>query len=290
MKSLVLIAAALFISLASTGASAWPPPAKKPAAQKAPAKSDKGKDDLMPGGFVKGVPSQVCGAAALSAARQRIFAELDDVTPSVQGMAKSSGHNFFDGVANLMTKAQYDKLEKNAQGLPKNPIATTCGLLPGAMLKRLGFKGALAGSATEGLRICGQSLGKTVWHENDGKSLPKPGDLYWLRYAASPGLDSVSHVGVICSTDGDTWKTVDAGQGGPYTQMVQIVSRKMKRGGKTATAAGDFLYLAGAGSGLGDPAGVKRIGGWIDLDALMQVKAKADALKLTVKGWSATCK
>jgi hypothetical protein len=289
MKTLLAAVVALCLAIGSTAATAYPAPKKSGAGQKA-TKSDKSDGGLLPGGFVKGVPSQVCGAASLSEARQKIFAELDDVTPSVQGMSKSSGHNFFDGAAGLMTKAQYDALPKNAQGMPVKPITTTCGMLPGAMLKRLGFKGPLAGSATEGMRICGQGLGKGVWHENDGKALPKPGDLYWLRYAASPGLDSVSHVGIICSTEGDTWKTVDAGQGGPYTQMVQIVARKTKRGGKSATAAGDFVYIAGAGSGLGDPAGVKRLGGWIDLDALMENKAKADKLKLTVKGYSATCK
>ena len=158
MKSQLAAVVGFCLAVASTAAPAAPPARKPYAAPAKPAKA-KSDDGLLPGGFVKGVPSQVCGAAQLSRIRQRIFAELDDVTPSVQGMGKSSGHNFFDGAMGLMTKAKYDALPKNAQGQPKQPVATTCGMLPGGMLKRLGFKGPLAGSGTEGMRICGQSLG-----------------------------------------------------------------------------------------------------------------------------------
>jgi OOP family OmpA-OmpF porin len=229
------------------------------------------------GHFKSGSPSEVCGAANLSAIRQKILAELDETIPSVQGMNKSSGRNLFDGV-HQMTQAEYA-----AAQAAHRPIVTTCGLLPGVTLKHVGLKGPLTAGGTEGLRLCAQGLGKPIFVEDDGTRLPKPGDLYWLRYAASPKLDSVSHVGIICSTDGDTWKTLDAGQGSATQQAAQIVNRKMQK------VDGTHHFLAGPGY-VGDPAQLRRLGGWIDADELFAAQDRAAAVKLVVKGNSATCK
>jgi len=223
-------------------------------------------------------PSVECSAATLSAIRQRMFTELDAVIPSVQGVRKASGRNLFDGT-HQMTQAEYD-----AKHAAHQPIVTTCGMLPGVMLGRLGVKGPLAASGTEGVRICGRALGATVWKENDGTNLPKPGDVYVLRYPATPNLDSVAHVGIYCSANGATWKTVDAGQGSATQQEAKIVTRHMKED------TGNKPMLSGPGT-IGDAAEHRRIGGWIDLDALMDpaMLAKANALHLTVHGNSATC-
>jgi len=223
-------------------------------------------------------PSVECGAASLSAVRQSMFRELDQVIPSVQGQHKATGRNLFDG-SHQMTQAEYD-----AKKAAHTPIATTCGMLPGVMLARLGVKGPLAAMGTEGIRICGEALGPTVWIPNDGTHTPKPGDVYVLRYPTTPNLDSVAHVGIFCSANGDTWKTVDAGQGSATQQEAKIVTRHMKMD------TGNKPMLSGPGT-IGDAAEHRRIGGWIDLDALMAADelAKANALKLSVHGNSATC-
>ena len=57
----------------------------------------------------------------------------------------------------------------------------------------------------EGLRLCGQGLGPGVWHEPENGALPKPGDLYWLRYPKTPKIDSVAHVGIVCKTGEESW-------------------------------------------------------------------------------------
>lgn len=226
-----------------------------------------------------GPPSKVCGAEGLSEVRQKMFAELDLVIPSIQGVKKGSGRNLFDGVAR-MTEAKYAQLKAK-----KAPIVTTCGLLPGIMLRRLGMKGLLQAGGTEGVRICGKALGSDVYKTSEDGSLPKPGDIYWLRYPKTPKTDNVAHVGIICRTGDETWKTVDAGQGAATQQAALIVTRDMKK------VDGKNPFLAGPGY-VGDARDLRRLGGWLDLDALMEAEAMAKAakLKLTVKGYNAICK
>ena len=245
------------------------------ASEEQPAASGK---SASKGSSATGSPSVVCGAAGLSAARQKMFAELDQVIPSIQGQAAHpGGRNLFDGT-HQMTQAEFD-----AAHAAKRPVATTCGLLPGVMLKHLGLKGPLTANGTEGLRLCGHGMGPGVFVEADGTNEPKPGDLYWLRYPKTPGTDSVAHVGIICQTGPDAWKTADAGQGPATRQEAQIVTRRMKK------TDGTHQFLSGPGT-VGDSADFRRIGGWIDLDALMAAQDKAAGLKLVIKGNSATCK
>lgn len=216
----------------------------------------------------------------LTPARKSMMKELAEVIPSVQGMKKSKGRNLFDGTTQL-TPTKVAQLQA-----AKQPIATTCGLLPGVMLKHLGISGMLSVGGTEGLRICGQGLGGGVYQESDGKKLPKPGDLYWLRYPATPGIDSVAHVGVIYEIRGDTWITADAGQGSLVNQEAKLVVRQMKK------VDGVHPFLSGPQNTPGDSSSFRRIGGWIDLDKLLEpaTMKRAAALKFVQKGWTATCK
>lgn len=257
---------------------ALPAAATKPAPHPTQSHGKQGKQQQPASpSFATGKPSDVCGAAGLSAIRQKMFAELDQVIPSIQGMSKHGGRNLFDGTKQMTQK------EVDAAHAAKRPIATSCGLLPGVMLKHLGLKGPLTANGTEGLRLCGHGMGPGVFVEANGINQPKPGDLYWLRYPKTPNTDNVAHVGIICQTGNESWKTADAGQGSATRQEAQIVIRRMQQ------KDGTHQFLSGPGT-VGDAADLRRVGGWIDLDALFAASAKAEKLKLVVKGNNATCK
>ena len=93
MKTLIASSAALVLAF-SSAAEAKTQPKKSNSTSKG--KSEAQEEKPAKGG--SGSPSQVCGASGLSEARQKMFAELDQVIPSVQGMKKGSGRNLFDGV------------------------------------------------------------------------------------------------------------------------------------------------------------------------------------------------
>jgi len=223
---------------------------------------------------VRDLPSVVCGGTAnLSPIRKQMFEWLDKYIPSKQGVHKTPpAVNLFDGYTGL-TQAQCDAKHKAHE-----PIVTTCGMFPGALLKRLGIdKGMFGASMTEGLRLCAQALGGNVYVQPDVVKRPKPGDLYWLRYANAPGRDAVSHVGVICNAPatGD-WKTLDAGQGSCWAQEANLVTR--------ASAINTNVnrpMIAGPGY-VGDPAAMRAVGGWIDLDALFEPATLERAKKVKI--------
>jgi hypothetical protein len=179
--------------------------------------------------------------------RKKLFAELDKRIPSVQGQKPAAGKtNLFDGT-------------------PKQTKGTSCGLLPAILMQRLGVKGPITQYATEGLREQAHKLG--VWVENDGVNVPKPGDLYWLRYEDKPETDSVAHVGVIYDVSNmSTWVTADAGQGSRERQEAKLVHRNMQK------KDGTHFFLSGPSNTPGDSPMLRRIGGWVDLDKLMAKK------------------
>jgi OOP family OmpA-OmpF porin len=190
----------------------------------------------------------------LSAARKKLLAEAEKRIPSTQGMPAAAGKtNLFDGT-------------------PKQSKGTSCGLLPGVLLQKMGIRGLISSYATEGLRTEAQKMG--VWVENDGKNLPKPGDLYWLRYDNTPETDSVAHVGVIYEVNkndptlGMIWITADAGQGSMTQQQALFVNRQVKK------KDGTHYFLSGPKNTPGDSPNLRRIGGWIDLDKLMAKMGK----------------
>jgi hypothetical protein len=186
----------------------------------------------------------------LSAARKKLFAELEKRIPSMEGQKAAPGKiNLFDGVAHQKT-------------------GTSCGLLPAVLMRKLGVTGVITQYATEGLRTEAKRL--NVWVDNDGTTLPKPGDLYWLRYEDKPETDSVAHVGVIYDVNkqdpnvGLVWVTADAGQGSRERQEAKLVNRQMKKVDNT------HFFLSGPKNTPGDSSAFRRIGGWIDLDKLVK--------------------
>ncbi len=185
----------------------------------------------------------------ISDVRKKLFAELDLRIPSKEGVKKSPpGINLFDGV-------------------PHQTVGTTCGLLPGVLMKKLGVKGIITNYATEGVRMEGRKLG--VWVESDGINQPIPGDIYVLRYPDAPETDSVAHVGVIYEVAkldpalGEVWVTADSGQGSHDSQEANFVNRQMKK------MDGVHPFLSGPKNTPGDSDHFRRIGGWINLDKLL---------------------
>jgi hypothetical protein len=185
----------------------------------------------------------------LSDARKKLLAEVDKRMGSVEGKPAAPGKtNLFDGTVH-------------------QKVGTTCGLLPGTVMKKAGVKGPIAACGTEGVRIEGRKLG--VWVENDGTTLPKPGDIYVLRYPDTPETDSVAHVGVIWDVSvqdpalGELWITADSGQGSKAVQEAHLVNREMKK------VDGAHFFLSGPKNTPGDSPLQRRIGGWVDLDKLL---------------------
>ncbi len=183
----------------------------------------------------------------LSANRKKLLAELDSRLPSHDGVTPDAGHkNLFDGVV-------------------RQTNGTSCGLLPTVLMlygmkiaKHDGIAGVF-GYGTEGIKEVGRKLG--VWVESDGVALPKPGDLYTLRYEGKDGEDSVSHVGVIVDVDpadGSQWVTGDSGQDQGGVRGATYCHRLMhKTDGKHPYLKGEFTSA------------LRRLGGWVDFDLLM---------------------
>jgi hypothetical protein len=181
----------------------------------------------------------------LTPVRKRMIAELEMRMPSAFGAAAAPGKiNLFEGTAQQTT-------------------GTSCGLLPGVLMRKLGVKGLISSFATEGVRTEGQRLG--VWEVPEGGHLPTPGDIYVLRYADDPNSDRVAHVGVIYDiTEGPgMWTTGDAGQGSKARQEAHFVRREM------ALKDGVHPFLTGPANTPGDSPHFRRLGGWVNLDKLM---------------------
>ncbi|MSP60292.1 MAG: hypothetical protein EXR72_08115 [Myxococcales bacterium] len=187
----------------------------------------------------------------LSDHRKKLLAELDLRLPSQSGAKAAPGKkNLFDGTSQT--------------------AGTSCGLLPTVLMQYgMGFglvngKVGVFGYGTEGMKEEGRRLG--AWVESDGTALPKPGDLYTLRYEDDPNGDRVSHVGVIVDLDpneGSTWVTGDSGQDSGPVRGAKYCNRPMQK------VDGTHLYLKGEYSN-----NLRRVGGWVDLDKLMAALGK----------------
>jgi len=185
----------------------------------------------------------------LSDKRKRLFVEVNKRIPSVEGTPPEPGKvNLFDGVAHMTH-------------------GTSCGLLPGVVMQRLGIHGPISQYATEGVRIEAQKMG--IWVESDGTARPLPGDIYVLRYPERPDEDSVQHVGIFYELDkqdpqlGLIWVTADAGQGSHEVQEAKLVNRAMEK------VDGVHPFLSGPKNTPGDSPQLRRIGGWVDVDRLI---------------------
>lgn len=171
---------------------------------------------------------------------------------------------------------------------------TTCGGLPAYVARELGLQPQVA---KDGLNIGGlvgmrnAAIKAGAWFHNEtivrtiGRGMgleprrPKPGDFYLLcsgdRHDAGCNCISpekpaeqylykgatVEHVGVIVDSNGPVWKTMDAGQNGPATQCVRLMSRNFD------AATG---FMTGEAGRAGKP--MRRLCGWLDVDAYPFVK------------------
>ena len=92
------------------------------------------------------------------------------------------------------------------------PTFTTCGYFVCFIAYAVGLRGLITTCGTYSVRDAGKAVG--AWVEAGGTARPKPGDFYCIVNAK----DGVIHVGMIISitvtTDGEIWRTGDAGQGG----------------------------------------------------------------------------
>lgn len=199
-----------------------------------------------------------------------------------------------------LSKAEKDKgrvdLFESAGGGRVAGTGTSCGLLPGAVMKAGGVmpnlqgKGvaALTGSAVGGMRLEAEKIG--AWHKAGKTDIPPPGAPYML--SSDSAGNKVEHVGVIRETDvpdaehGLVWKTMDAGQGGDG-YFADFVTRKVER-------RGDGVWLINTLKGqLGDPTKWRKLVGWVDIDKVMSVQAaqiaqaEADKQKKGQKGGAA---
>src|SRR5262249_55658115 len=141
------------------------------------------------------------------------------------------------------------------------PGSTSCGLLPSVVLKKVGVRGPITAGGLAGVRD--EALKAGAWVASDGSTLPKPGDIYLLRYANKDNEDPVSHIGVIVDinkndpTLGMIWITGDAGQGSMEKQEAHYVNRQMKK------VDGTHFFLSGPKNTPGDSPFMRRIDGWV---------------------------
>ncbi len=167
-------------------------------------------------------------------------------------------------------KGRVDLFEAKGGGRVQG-TGTSCGLLPGAVMKAGGVmpdlgkgKANLTGSAVMGMRDEAIKIG--AWHVAAKTDIPPPGAPYML--SADSAGKNVQHVGIIRATDvpdathGLVWKTMDAGQGGDG-YFADFVTRKVER-------RDDGVWLIPTLPGqLGDPTKWRKLTGWVDLDKVM---------------------
>lgn len=203
-------------------------------------------------------------ARQLTPARQEMKKQLDAVLTTSRWGYEPTKAEEAAGKRNL-----FDKMKAMSSG-------TTCGLLPGSMLRHMGVNEArISGNATNGIETEGKRLG--VWVESTGSGLPKPGDIYALRYEDAPDTqDSVAHVGVVYATADGQWTTADAGQGTKEKQAAGLVQRNLMFDAQSRP------YLSGPDNIPGDSAAFRRIAGWVDIDQLMFLQTYQDLLLGTV--------
>jgi hypothetical protein len=142
---------------------------------------------------------------------------------------------------------------------------TSCGLLPATLFKRMAVDKnaateAMVNYGVKGVEDAAKQL--KVWVESTGTNLPLPGDVYVLRALGG----SYQHVGVVKRAGPDSWETADAGQAGGF--VANYVDRKiLTKEEMEEKGLGPGTYMA-PNEELGGEK-IRRVSGWVDLDALM---------------------
>lgn len=139
----------------------------------------------------------VDGAPSLSPRRVKALALAKEVLPSKWGSPE------FTRIAPGYDAAKIASLPAGF---------TTCGYFVCFIAVHVGLTGMITTCGTNGVRDAGKKAG--AWFPAGVAARPRPGDFYCIINA----VGGVIHVGMIISvtvtTDGEIWRTGDAGQGG----------------------------------------------------------------------------
>lgn len=202
----------------------------------------------------------------LSARRRRILTIiLPQVVPSAYGSAAfkrvdanwkpGAGYTTCGGLPAFVARslAYDDEVKKTGigigglVGMRNAGIATGSWVHNGQMERRRAGPGGLRPRPGDFYLLCSGSIDR---HERGCNCMApvKPEDAHKYKGAA------IEHVGVIVSTEGQLWKTADAGQGGSV-QKALYVSRQYHPQTHQVTGESDRF---------GKP--MRRLCGWIDVD------------------------
>ena len=152
---------------------------------------------------------------------------------------------------------------------------TSCGLLPGVLLQRLGVNKNpkttaitqyVTSSTTDGMEGLGTQFG--AWVSSNGKNRPQPGDIYVMYNRDNTAFE---HVGVVHSVAEKTWETMDSGQGrGMMDSCVKATKYIMSPEERTKAGLPLGIYHQPYGStpDTGGP-NARIVRGWVDIDKLM---------------------
>jgi len=169
----------------------------------------------------------------MSALRKRI---VDDIVP--QFVPSTYPDARFE--------AMYPGFDPDDPNLPEH--FSTCGALPSAVGRELGYRDGITRYGTFAVRNVGQATG--TWVDAVPGLRPEPGDFY----AIGDGGSGIVHVGVIIDSSGSIWRTADAGQGTHANQAAAYVER-----------AYDPIALT-----IGGPVGPRPLAGWMNVEKYVE--------------------
>lgn len=149
---------------------------------------------------------------------------------------------------------------------------TSCGLLPGVLLQRLGvgknpktkkIASYVTSSKTDGMEGFGTEFG--CWVPQSGSNRPQPGDICVTNKLNG----EFAHVCVVHSVGETTWTTMDSGQGRGLMDSAQKVTKQVMSPEEMLTAKlPEGLYFKGSGGDV-EAGDMRKVHGWVDLDKLM---------------------
>jgi hypothetical protein len=186
-------------------------------------------------------------------------------------LESTEGERKFD---HLMTHKRCEEQRKTTPGF------TTCGALPGWVMKQVGIKGPITGGGLAGVRDeaikinawCDHSEIQAMLYKTTYGSdrRPLPGDVYILGSQANSR--EILHIGIITNPEGTMWQTADSGQGSREQQKALYVDRKYDPANRLLDGEDVFANAAQA-TGL-SAAQLKKYGvrpprrliGWVDID------------------------
>jgi hypothetical protein len=192
-------------------------------------------------------------------------------------LESTEGEKKFD---NLMTH------QACVDGRKLNSNFTTCGALPGWVMKKIGLTGEITGYGLKGVKDAAIKLNCWVDHTSFQSTLyqatygtdrrPLPGDVYILGSQRNAG--EILHIGVITNSEGTMWQTADSGQGAKELQKALYVDRKYDVADHLLDGEDVFANQAQAAGlsaaqlkkyGIRPP---RRLIGWVDIDRALEVQ------------------